>query len=135
MEALLAASALHVGFQLVVTGVVYPALAEVPDDVWTRAHDAHSRRITVVVAVVYALLAAACLWVLVSGPYNAFVFLSLAGAAIAALTTAFVAAPAHGRLGREGRSEAVMRRLKHADVARLGAAGLCFVCADRKSVV
>ncbi|GGF98841.1 hypothetical protein GCM10007304_10970 [Rhodococcoides trifolii] len=128
-EALLAAGALHLGFQLVVTGVVYPALAEVPDADWTRAHDAHSRRITMIVAPFYLLLAAACLWVLVSGPYDALTLTSVAGAAIAALTTALVAAPTHGRLERDGRNEVLMRRLRFADGVRLGGAVLCAACA------
>ncbi|MGU3435122.1 hypothetical protein ACNHUS_19145 [Actinomycetes bacterium M1A6_2h] len=127
--ALLAAGALHLGFQLVVTGVVYPALAEVPDDDWPRAHDAHSQRITMIVGPVYLLLAAACLWVLVSGPYSVLTLTSVAGAAIAALATAFSAAPTHGRLGREGRNDNALRRLRRADYVRLGGATLCAVCA------
>lgn len=60
-NALIAVSALHVGFQAVVTLVVYPALAEVLATTWTTAHDAHSRRIAAVVAPVYLAVAAAWL--------------------------------------------------------------------------
>ena len=129
VDALAAAAAVHLGFQLVVTAVVYPALAEVPDDDWPRAHDAHSRRITLVVGLVYGLLAAACLWVLASGSIHPFVSISVAGAVISALATAFVAAPAHGELGRTGRTEHLMRRLRTADRVRLGGAVLCAVFA------
>ena len=129
VDALAAAAAVHLGFQLVVTAVVYPALAEVPDDDWLRAHDAHSRRTTLVVGLVYGLLAAACLWVLASGSIHPFVSISVAGAVISALATAFVAAPAHGELGRTERTEHLMRRLRTADRVRLGSAVLCAVFA------
>lgn len=119
VDALAAAAALHLGFQLVVTAVVYPALAEVPDDDWPRAHDAHSRRITLIVGLVYGLLAAACLWVLVSGSTQLVVLISVAGAVISALATAFVAAPVHGELGRTGRNGHLMSRLRSADRVRL----------------
>ena len=129
VDALAAAAAVHLGFQLVVTAVVYPALAEVPDGDWPRAHDAHSRRITLVVGLVYGLLAAACLWVLVADSTDPFVLISVAGAVFSALATAFVAAPAHGELGRTERTEHLMRRLRTADRVRLGGAVLCAVFA------
>lgn len=125
VDALAAAAALHLGFQLVVTAVVYPALAEVPDDDWRRAHDAHSRRITLVVGLVYGLLAAACLWVLVSGSTHLAALISVAGAVISALATAFVAAPVHGELGRAGRNGHLMSRLRSADRVRLCGAVVC----------
>ncbi|RZS91039.1 hypothetical protein EV189_0271 [Motilibacter rhizosphaerae] len=117
-EALLAASALHAGFQLVVTGVVYPALAEVPPERFAAAHERHSRRITAVVAPVYLLLAAACLWVIVGGPYSPGAWVSVVAAAGAAGTTALLAAPAHSRLGRDGRSDGLVRRLLAVDRVR-----------------
>jgi hypothetical protein len=125
VDALLAAAALHLGFQMVVAGVVYPALAEVPDEDWSGAHDAHSRRITLVVGPVYGLLAAACLWVLVSGPIDAIVLTSIGGAVDSASATAFVAAPTHGELGRAGRNEHLMSRLRSADRVRLCGAVVC----------
>ncbi|OZF34841.1 hypothetical protein CH296_09330 [Rhodococcus sp. 14-2496-1d] len=125
VDALAAAAALHLGFQLVVTAVVYPALAEVPHDDWQRAHDAHSRRITLVVGLVYGLLAAACLWVLVSGSTHLAALISVAGAVISALATAFVAAPVHGELGRAGRNGHLMSRLRSADRVRLCGAVVC----------
>ena len=49
---LLLLAGMHLGFQLTVDLVVYPALGEVTDGEWTRAHERHSRRITPVVAAV-----------------------------------------------------------------------------------
>ena len=121
-EALLAVSALHAGFQLVVSVVVYPALADVPPERWGPSHAAHSRRITWVVAPLYAAVAAVCVWVLVTGPVDAATAVALAGHALAAGTTALVAAPTHGRLGRDGKQRELLRRLLLGDRVRtLGA--------------
>lgn len=120
--ALLAASALHAGFQVVVTLVVYPALADVPASGWAAAHSAHSRRITAVVAPVYVTVAAACLWLLLSGPHTAPLLVAVACHALAALTTALVAAPAHSQLGRQGPERRLVRHLLLADRVRLAAA-------------
>ena len=129
VAALLAATALHVGFQVVVTVLVYPALAEVPADRWAAAHAAHSRRITAVVAPVYVAVAAACLWLLLSGPYTLPLMLAIGGNALAGLSTAVVAAPTHSRLGREGPTPQLMRRLLLTDQVRLPAALLALVAA------
>ncbi len=118
--ALVAATALHAGFQLVVTLLVYPALAESPAATWTRAHAAHSRRITPVVAVVYAGLVAAGTVVVLDGPSPAQT-LAVAASGLALVVTAAVAAPAHGRLG-ESKDPDVLRRLLRADRLRCGAA-------------
>ncbi|MBC2960774.1 hypothetical protein [Nocardioides deserti] len=54
-EALLVgATALHAGFQLTVTALVYPRLAGTAPAAWSREHSRHSRTITPLVAVVYA---------------------------------------------------------------------------------
>lgn len=127
-EALLVAGMLHLGFQATVTGVVYPALAEVDDERWPRAHDAHSRRITRLVAPVYVLLAGACLWVLIAGPHDTLPLVAVAGAAVSGVTTMAVAAPTHGRLGR-GRTSSAVRRLLVADAVRLVGALVCAGCA------
>jgi hypothetical protein len=126
-DALLAATAVHAGFQAVVTVVVYPALAEVPADRWAVAHAAHSRRITAVVAPVYVAVAAACLWLLLSGPYTLLLMLAITGNALAGLSTALIAAPTHSRLGREGPTPQLMRRLLLIDQVRLLAAVLALV--------
>jgi hypothetical protein len=117
--ALLAATAVHAGFQLTVTTLVYPALFRASD--WDAAHTAHSRAITPVVAVLYAVLVAAAMWILVDGPTGPVHVVALAGVALSLATTALVAAPLHGRLAR-GRDETLVRRLRAADLVRtLGA--------------
>ncbi|MBD8607869.1 hypothetical protein IFT73_13485 [Aeromicrobium sp. CFBP 8757] len=128
-EALLAASGLHLGFQAVVTIVVYPALASTPGDRWHEVHAAHSRRISYVVAPLYFVVAAACVWVLVAGPHTVWALTALASHAVAAATTAAVAAPAHGRLGRTGPSGREIGRLLAADRVRLAATAAAFVAA------
>ena len=50
------AAALHAGFQVTVTVLVYPALAGRSAAEWSAAHTRHSRAITPVVAVVYGAL-------------------------------------------------------------------------------
>lgn len=119
--ALVVATALHAGFQMVVTLLVYPAFADVPVDHWRRYHRDHTRRITGIVGVVYALLAAATGWVAVAGPRNAGTLAAIGLAAVAVLTTAVVAAPAHRRLSAE-RGEADLLRLLRADRVRFVAA-------------
>jgi hypothetical protein len=115
--ALVAATAVHAGFQAVVTLLVYPTFAEVPGEGWSRFHDAHSRRVTGIVVVVYSLLVAASAWVLTVGPRNAGTLVAIGFAALAMLTTAAVAAPAHGRLG-DGRGDEDLARLLRADRVR-----------------
>lgn len=117
---LLAAAAVHLGFQLTVSLVVYPALADEPEDRWSRAHDAHSRRITPVVVVVYGLLMVACAWAILAGP-DRWTLVAVVAAAVAGLLTALGAAPTHGRLGR-GRSRELLDRLLRIDRARTAAA-------------
>jgi hypothetical protein len=126
--ALVAATAVHAGFQTVVTLLVYPAFAEVPAEHWSRFHDAHSRRITGIVVVVYGLLVASSAWVLVAGPRNAATLAAVGFAVLAMLTTAAVAAPAHGRLSR-GRGDRDLARLMAADGVRLAAALVALVAA------
>ena len=123
-SALLAATALHLGFQAVVTVVVYPALADLPADRWSAGHDAHSRRVVAVVGPVYLAVAAASLWALVALPLKIPLLLAVLGSGLAELATAFVAAPVHGRLGREGRTPRLVGRLLGADRVRLFGAAL-----------
>lgn len=118
-SALLAATALHLGFQLTVSAVVYPALARAGD--WSVAHPAHSRAIAPVVVLVYGALLGSGAWALWDGP-TVGVLVAVAGVGVSMLVTATVAAPTHGRLAR-GRDEALLRRLLRADWVRtLGAA-------------
>ena len=125
--ALLAAAALHLGFQATVTTVVYPALARVPADGWAAAHRAHTRAITPLVAVVYGTLGVTGAWALVTGP-GGWTVVTLAAAAVAVLVTATVGAPVHGRLGA-GRRPALFDRLLRADRLRLAAAAVAALAA------
>ncbi len=124
--ALVAASAAHAGFSVVVTAVVYPALADRPDDDWPRRHDRHSRRIGAVVAPLYLLVAAACGWRLATGPQG-WEWVALSGNAAAALVTATLAAPTHGRLGRDGPTPTLLTRLVRVDRARTAGAVVALV--------
>ena len=121
---LVATAALHLGFQLTVTGVVYPALADVPPASWDRAHADHSRRISYVVSLAYLPLLGVGIWALVAGPISAGLVVAAVGAAISFLTTAAVAAPTHGRLGA-GRTDELVARLLAADKVRLVGAAIC----------
>ena len=127
-ETLLAASAAHLGFQLVVTVVVYPALAEVPGGRWAAAHERHSRRIALVVGPLYAAVAAACLWALLSSP-DAWTLVAVGGNGVAVLVTATVAAPLHGRLGGARGRAVLLTRLRRADLVRTAATAVAVVAA------
>ena len=68
--ALVVATSVHAGFQVVVTFLVYPAFRDVPLDHWATYHSDHSRRITGIVVLVYAGLVVASAWVMAAGPRN-----------------------------------------------------------------
>ena len=53
---LLVVAGAHLGFQLTVSLVVYPALREVDADAWSVAHERHSRRIAPLVGALYVPL-------------------------------------------------------------------------------
>ena len=125
--ALLAATAVHFGFQATVTAIVYPALARVPAGQWAGAHLAHTRAITPLVALIYGGLAVTGGWALLSGP-DGWTVAALSATAVAVLSTAVVAAPAHGRLGA-GPDPEVIRRLLRADRVRAVAAVLAVTAA------
>lgn len=115
----------HLGFQLTVDRVVYPALAEVGHERWAGAHAAHSRRITPVVAVIYPPLVLVVAWQLVAHPAVAAGWVAAAGTLVAVVTTALVAAPTHGRLGRgsdEQERARLLDRLARADHVRTAGA-------------
>jgi hypothetical protein len=109
------AAALHAGFQLTVTVLVYPALVEVPPERWTEAHARHSRRIAPVVGVVYAALLASGVAAVVDGP-DALTWVALALTSGALAVTATLAAPLHGRLTPE--SDDLRARLLTVDRVR-----------------
>jgi len=109
------ASVLHVGFQVTVTTLVYPALAAVHPSEWTQAHALHSRRIVGLVVIVYAALLGTGIALVVSGPDLAG-WLGLLGALGALGVTATLAAPTHGRL-RQVEPD-LLRRLLRVDRLR-----------------
>lgn len=112
----------HLGFQATVTVLVYPALARMAGEPqWGRAHEQHSRRIPLLVAVLYPALVLSGAWLVVDGP-GAAGWVALLGVAVAIGATAVSAAPTHGRLGREGPTPALVRRLLLADRVRLAGA-------------
>lgn len=113
------AAALHAGFQLTVTGVVYPALATRTAAEWPAAHDRHRRSIAPVVLVVYGALLGTGAWLVASGPSPAG-WLALAATALAFVLTAAGAAPTHGRL--ESPTPALLSRLLVVDRMRCAAA-------------
>jgi hypothetical protein len=126
---LLGAAALHLGFQATVTLLVYPALLErgARGDGWAAAHEAHSRRITPLVVVVYGALLPPLVvagWTLARGGAGWGTALCITGAVVAFVATAAVAAPAHSRLARGWAGE-VGVRLARADAVRLAGAVLC----------
>lgn len=119
-SALVTATALHAGFQLTVTLVVYPALATVPAAAWSPAHDAHSRRVAPLVALVYGAALVTAVGTVLVTPSGGTVT-ALVGLLTAVGVTAASAAPAHGRLGR-GKDDDLMRTLLRADRVRALAA-------------
>ena len=125
--ALVAATAIHAGFQLTVTVVVYPALARVAPKDWQDAHRAHTTAITPLVVVVYGLLVLTGAWAVIGGPHG-WTWVALAAAAVAMLVTAVSAGPTHTRLGA-GHDPARIRSLLRADRIRTAAAIVAAVAA------
>jgi hypothetical protein len=121
------AAALHTGFQVTVTVLVYPALAGRSEQEWAAAHARHSQAITPLVGVVYAALVGTGAALVVSGPGPAG-WVALAAETAAILVTATVAAPIHGRLVR-GREQRTVVRLLVADRWRCAAAVVGLVAA------
>lgn len=124
---LLLASAVHLGFQLTVDLVVYPALVDVPPARWSSAHERHSRRMVPLVALVYVPLVVLLAWVAVAEPGAGGTWLALLGGLLAVLSTAAVAAPLHGRLSTvpEVERPAMLRTLMSVDRVRTAGALLC----------
>jgi hypothetical protein len=116
--ALVAATALHAGFQLTVTTLAYPALARVARPEFARAHAAHSRAIVPLVALVYAAVVVASVGAVLTSPASVLAWSAGAASAVALLVTALRAAPLHGRLGRLGPERDLVRSLLLADRVR-----------------
>lgn len=115
------ASAVHAGFQVTVTVLVYPVLAGRSPAEWRAAHDRHSRSIVPLVVVVYAAVVISGGVLVAAGPDPAG-WLALASAVGALGLTAAAAAPLHGRL--TDRDDALVTRLLVADRARCALAVL-----------
>jgi hypothetical protein len=114
---LVLAAALHAGFQLTVTLVVYPALAAVPPEQWRDRHEAHSRAISPLVGVVYLVLAIGCGSALLTASGSVWVWATGGLAAATVLVTGLRAAPLHGRLDEDADTR-LLRDLVRADRVR-----------------
>lgn len=126
---LLLVAAAHLGFQLTVDVVVYPALAEVPEGQWEEAHARHSRRIAPLVALLYVPLVLLLGWTLAVEPRAEGAWLAATGGAVAVVTTAALAAPVHGRLASVPAAQRpdLLRALGRADRIRTVGAAVCLV--------
>ncbi|GGL99202.1 DUF1772 domain-containing protein [Nakamurella endophytica] len=116
----LAAAAAYAGFQWTVHLVLYPQFALVGPDVAARYAAAHQRRITPLVAVLFAAWGGTALWWLLApdgrGRWPGVVAGLLLVAVLA--VTAFAAVPEHRRLAR-GWDPQAHRRLLRADAVRV----------------
>jgi hypothetical protein len=121
--ALAVVGAAHLAFQATVSVVVYPALASVEPPAFAAAHDAHSRRIVLLVGPLYAALVGVGAWAAFADP-RPLVLAAVAAHGLALLLTATVAAPTHGLLGASGPAPALLRRLARADWGRTVAAAV-----------
>jgi hypothetical protein len=123
---LLLATGVHLGFQAVVTIVVYPGLADLAPNDWGRGHAAHTRRVLIVVIPVYAALAIALGWALATVCCSPALIVTTGALLIVGVITALVAAPIHHRLSTRGPTQKLIRDLRRADTFRLiGAAIAC----------
>lgn len=123
---LLLATGIHLGFQAVVTIVVYPGLVNLAPEDWDRGHAAHTHRMVIVVIPVYAALAVALGWALATVCCSPALFVTTGALLMVGLTTALIAAPIHHRLSIGGPTQKLLRDLRRADTFRLvGAAVAC----------
>jgi hypothetical protein len=124
---LLVVAALHLGFQLTVTCLVYPALAVAPAGSWTTVHAQHSRRIVPLVGVVYVGAVGASAGALLTHP-GLLTAVAVGAFAVVLAVTALLAAPLHGRLAA-GRTPALIHRLLRVDRVRTAFALVALVAA------
>lgn len=117
---------MHLGFQAVVTIVVYPGLANLAPDDWERGHAAHTHRMVIAVIPVYAALAIAVGLAVATLSCSPALIVTTGAILIVWVTTALVAAPIHHRLSIGGPTQKLIRDLRLADTFRLiGAAVAC----------
>ena len=109
----LVAVAVLTGVGWVVQLVVYPGFAHVGDREWPAFHGAHSRAITRVVGIPWAVQGVSTIGLLLAPPPDRWpavlVLAALAAATVA--STVLVAVPAHRRLGHARRGEVPSRDL------------------------
>jgi hypothetical protein len=123
---LLLATGVHLGFQAVVTLVVYPGLVNLAPDDWERGHESHTHRMIIVVIPVYAALTMALGWALATVSFSPALIVTSGALLTVGMTTALVAAPIHHRLSTGGPTQKLIRILRRADTFRLiGAAVAC----------
>ena len=123
---LLLATGVHLGFQAVVTIVVYPGLLNLASDDWARGHAAHTQRMIIVVIPVYAGLMLALGWALAAACCSLALLVTTGAILIVWVITAFAAAPIHHLLSVDGPTPKLIRHLRRADTLRLiGAAVAC----------
>ena len=123
---LILATGVHLGFQAVVTIVVYPGLLNLAPGDWDRGHAAHTRHMIIVVIPVYAAVAITLGWSLATACCSPALFVTTGAILIVFATTAIVAAPIHHLLSVRGPTQKLTRDLRRADAVRLiGAAVAC----------
>jgi hypothetical protein len=123
---LLLATGVHLGFQAVVTIVVYPGLVNLEPEDWERGHAAHTHRMIIVVIPVYGALTLALGWALATVSCSPALIVTTGALLSAGVTTALVAAPIHHRLSTGGPTQKLIRDLRRADTFRLiGAVVAC----------
>jgi len=123
---LLLATGVHLGFQAVVTIVVYPGLVNIAPEDWERGHAAHTHRMIIVVIPVYGALTLALGWALATVSCSPALIVTTGALLSVGVTTALVAAPIHHRLSAGGPSQKLIRDLRSADNFRMiGAAVAC----------
>lgn len=123
---LLLATGIHLGFQAVVTIVVYPGLVNLGPNDWERGHAAHTHRMVIAVIPVYAALVIALGWALATVRFSPALIVTTGALLIVGMTTALVAAPIHHRLSVGGPNQKLLRNLRRADALRLiGAVVAC----------
>lgn len=126
------ASALHAGFQVAVTALVYPVLAGRGPTEWRVVHALHSRSIVPLVVVIYTALVICGGALVVAGP-GILGWVALAATAAALTLTAVAAAPLHGRL--TDRDDRLVASLLTVDRFRCGLALAGAVLAVAAAVV
>ncbi len=122
---LLVATALHVGFQVTLSVVVYPALVQIPPASWRTAHGNYWLRVVPLIALVYVLAALACAGVLFTGATASAWVASVATTTTIGLTV-LAAIPLHRRL-ELAPDVALLRRLTILDRVRTAVALVALV--------